>query len=145
MWQSGRIPSLQFLLLFPIKQLTDQFITHWCDKQRGTLADISAPLGALGLDVWLPDWSSSVINRKHKPQQNLEVLKVDKLVKPDEFIHLVLSPNYAIFNRSFFFWDRCKCVLVVWPDNLRHKFHNHTSASGVYLSCGNSDTFPSPK
>uniref|UniRef100_A0A3B4YIU4 Reverse transcriptase domain-containing protein n=1 Tax=Seriola lalandi dorsalis TaxID=1841481 RepID=A0A3B4YIU4_SERLL len=38
---------------------------------RGTLADISAPLGALGLDVWLSEWSRSVINRKHEPQQNL--------------------------------------------------------------------------
>ena len=45
-------------------QATERFITHWSDKERGTLADTSAPLGALGLDVCLRE-------TEHQPQQNL--------------------------------------------------------------------------
>lgn len=59
MWQSGRILSLQFLLLSPIKQLTDPFITHLSDKERNP-----------GRQICLDGWCASMVNRKHHQNVN---------------------------------------------------------------------------
>lgn len=46
---------------------------------------MSAPLGALGLDVWLADWRSSVINRKLNTSHNkTRVSKVNWLFEPND-------------------------------------------------------------
>lgn len=72
MWQSGRILSLQFLLLFPIKQLTYRFITRRSDKERNTGRHIRATGGAGSgcLAAWVEHFSDKQ-ETEHEPQQNL--------------------------------------------------------------------------
>lgn len=86
MWQSGRILRLQFLLLSPIKLLTDPFITHLSDKERNPGRQISAPLGVLGRDGWC---CLSMINRKHN--QNINKICQTSIKKsPSTFLQVFM-------------------------------------------------------
>lgn len=110
MWQSGRILSLQFLLLFPIKQLTDQFITHWSDKERNTGRHIRATGGA-GLDVWLPEWSTSVINRKLNSSLN----KILKGFESEQGHQTKDLTCWVQMLWNVILGDALECVSLMWP------------------------------